>query len=56
VFAPISILQQSPLMTAPGQTLELSPIVTSPMTYAASLTNAESAIFGFLPLNFLIIG
>jgi hypothetical protein len=44
----------SALMTAPGQILEFSPISTSPTIYAASLTNADAAIFGVFPLKLLI--
>jgi hypothetical protein len=47
-------LAKSPLITAPGQTLEFSPISTFPTTYAASLTQADLATFGFFPLTLLI--
>ena len=43
-----------PRIVTPGQTLEYSPISTSPITYANSLTQAVSAIRGVFPPKLLI--
>ena len=55
LFCPTVILPRSPRITAPGQTEQCSPKTTSPITYAAALTNADSAILGVLPLKLFIM-